>query len=57
MGNLDTRVKKLEKQCGETRCKAVLREDGDTEEEARERAGLADWAGQIIFISPTDAEL
>lgn len=57
MGNLDTRVKKLEEHYGETGCKVVLREDGDTDEEARERAGLTDWPGQIIFISPTDAEL
>ncbi len=57
MGNLDTRVKKLEQQYGTTGCKVVLLEDGETEEEARARAGLADWPGQIIFISPTDAEL
>jgi len=56
MRNLETRVKKLEKQCGETGYKLVLLEDGETEEEARERAGLADWPGHIIFISPADAE-
>lgn len=57
MRNLDTRVKKLEMQCGDTGYKLVLIEDGGTEEEARERAGLASWPGEIIFISPTDAEL
>ena len=57
MGNIDFRVKKLEKQHGEAGLKLVLLEDGETEEESRERAGLADWPGHIIFVSPTDALL
>ncbi len=57
MGNLDTRVKKLEKQCGATGYKLVFQDDRVTEEQARERAGLADCPGVIIFVSPRDALL
>ena len=45
---------------GEVCYKIVLTDVGETEEEARVRAGLTDWNGRIInviFVSQADARL
>lgn len=47
----------LAKELGETGYKLVVRMDGETEDEARERAGLAEWPGAVIFFSEIDAKL
>ena len=50
----------LAKQSGETGIKVLLLNDGETEQQARERMGLTDWTGHtlcVVFVSPTDANL
>lgn len=55
--NLESRITELERQHGGTGYKLVMRADGEAVNEARARAGLADWPGAIIFMSEADAEL
>lgn len=55
--NLESRIAELERQHGGTGYKLVVRADGETDSEARARAGLADWPGAIIFVSEADAKL
>jgi len=57
MGTIDHRVEALERQRGGTGYKLVVHADGETEVQARERAGLADWPGVIIYMSEADAKL
>lgn len=57
MATMKNRVRVLEQQSGATSYKLVMREDGETNDEARERAGLADWQGQVIFLSFADTKL
>ncbi|MEW6429452.1 MAG: hypothetical protein AB1568_15615 [Thermodesulfobacteriota bacterium] len=33
----------------------VIKTDGESEEAAKERAGMAEWRGQVLFISEDDA--
>lgn len=54
---LENRIAELERQHGGDGVKMILREDGETNEQARERAGLIGWAGQVIFVSFVDANL
>lgn len=44
----------LAKRNGESGLKLVVRADCEAEEEARERAGLADWPGLIICLDAID---
>lgn len=50
--SLRSRVEAIEaalaKQRGEYPFQLIWREDGETEAQARERAGLADWPGEVI---------
>ena len=59
--NLTKRVEAVEaalaKQSGETGYKLATRSDGESEAVARERVGLGDCRGQVVFLSPTDARL
>jgi len=54
---LEHRIVELERNHGRTGYKLVIRADGETDGEARERAGLAGWLGAIIFMSEADAKL
>lgn len=54
---LENRIEELERQHGGTGYKLVVRADGETNSEARVRAGLADWRGAIIFMSEADVKL
>jgi len=47
----------LAKQYGETGYKLVVRADDETDDQARERAGLTDWLGPVIYFSEADANL
>ena len=47
----------LAKELGETGYKLVVRMDGEAEDEARERAGLSEWPGPVVFFSEMDAKL
>lgn len=59
--NMAKRLEALEaalaKQSGDTDCRLVVRADGETDEQARERAGLAAWPGPVLFLSESDARL
>jgi len=57
MATLENRIAELERQHGGNGVKLVLRADGETDDEARARAGLAGWPGVIIFMSEADAKL
>lgn len=57
MATIESRIAALERQSGGTSYKLVMREDGETNDEARERAGLADWTGPVIVISFGDNKL
>lgn len=57
MATLESRITELERQHGGNGVKLVLRADGETDSEARARAGLADWPGDIIFLTGADAKL
>ena len=54
---LENRIAELERQHGGNDVKLILRADGETDDEARARAGLAVWPGVIIFMSESDAKL
>jgi len=54
---LENRIAELERQHGGNGVKLALRANGETDDEARARAGLADWPGVIIFMSESDAKL
>ncbi len=56
MATIQSRIAVLERQSG-AGYKLVLREDGETDDEARARAGLADVKGLIVFLSESDARL
>ncbi|MDZ4252669.1 MAG: hypothetical protein U1A72_08885 [Sulfuritalea sp.] len=47
----------LAKQYGETGYRLVVRADGETDNQARARAGLTDWRGPVIYFSEADANL
>lgn len=47
----------LAQQYGETGYKLVVRADGETDDQARERVGLAHWRGPVIYFSEADAKL
>lgn len=47
----------LAEQYGEAGYKRVVRADGETDDQARERAGLADWRGPVMYFSEADARL
>ena len=47
----------LAKQYGETGYKLLVRDDGETDDQARERAGLAGWLGPVIYFSEADTRL
>jgi len=55
---LTNRVKALEsalaKKNGQTGYKLVVRTDGESDNEARKRAGLAEWPGMVFFITEED---
>ena len=62
--NLTKRIEAVEKalaeQSGETGIKVLLLNNGETEQQARERMGLTDWNGKTIgvaFVSSIDANL
>lgn len=61
MSNLTKRLEAVEaalaKKCGDTDLKVIIREDDETSAQARERAGLTDWPGQVLCISFVDAKL
>ena len=54
---LENRIAELERQHGRNGVKLILRADGETDDEARELAGLAGWPGVIIFMSEADTKL
>lgn len=56
MATIQSRIALLERQSG-AGYKLVLREDGETDDEARARAGLADVKGLIVFLSESDSRL
>ena len=41
----------LQKQSNEVGYKLAFREEGETDEQAKARAGIADWTGPVIYIS------
>lgn len=47
----------LAKQRGDYGIKLAFLEEGETEEQARGRARLIDWKGELIFVSRIDANL
>lgn len=47
----------LAKQHGETGYRLVIRGEDESDDDARARAGLDEWAGPIIFLSIDDANL
>lgn len=53
MATIESRIAVLERQSG-AGYKLVLREDGETEDEARALAGLADMQGPFIYLSESD---
>ena len=59
--NLTKRLEAVEtalaKQLGELNYKLVIRNDDETEGEARIRTGLADWPGPIVFLRAVCANL
>lgn len=59
--NLTKRLEAVEsairKQCGEDAPKLILRNDDETDDEARARAGLADWPGVVVCLSEDDINL
>ena len=59
--NLAKRLEAVEaavaKELGETNYKMVWKENDQTEEEAKVKAGLSDFNGTIIFFSWDDANL
>lgn len=55
--NLESRIAELERQHGGAGYKLVLRTDGETDDEALARAGLAGWKGVVIFCNELDARL
>ena len=57
MATIEQRIAELERRHGGDGVKLILCEDGETKEQARERAGLIGWAGQVIFVSFVDAHL
>lgn len=57
MSKIEQRISALERQSGAASYKLVMRKDGETNDEAREREGLADWTGPVIFISFVDVKL
>lgn len=54
---LENRIAELERKHGGTSIKLVMRADGETDSEARARAGLADWPGVVVFMSEADVKL
>lgn len=57
MATLENRIAELERQHGGAGYKLVVRADGETDNEAQARAGLAGWPGRIIYMSEVDAKL
>lgn len=61
MSNLTKRLEAVEaalmKQCGDADLRVIVCEDGETSAQARVRAGLADWPGQVVCVSFMDARL
>ncbi|MDP3497939.1 MAG: hypothetical protein Q8R84_09825 [Candidatus Nitrotoga sp.] len=60
MATIESRVTALERQHGGDEYKLVKLvgcADGETANEARARAGLADWPGEIIFLTGADTKL
>lgn len=55
--NFESRIEDLERQYGKTGYKLVLRSDNETDDEAKGRAGLANWPGVVIFCNEIDAKL
>ena len=59
--NLSKRMEAIEsalaKQRGESGIWVVTREDGETDDQARDRLGLIDWSGQVVFLGFVDAKL
>lgn len=47
----------LAKQYGEAGYKLIVRAEGETDDQARERAGLKGWPGPVIYFSEADANL
>ena len=47
----------LAKQNGDTGYKIVVLADGESDNQARKRAGLADWPGLVFFITETDLKI
>lgn len=54
---MDALEAELDRQSGSQSMKVIIINDGETEAEARERNGLTDHKGQVIFISFVDAGL
>lgn len=60
MATIESRVTALERQHGGDEYKLVKLvgcADGETANEVRARAGLADWPGEIIFLTGADTKL
>ena len=60
MATIESRIAELERQHGGDGYKLVKFvgcADGETANEARARAGLADWPGPVIVISFGDTQL
>ena len=59
--NLTKRINAVEaalaRELGDLDYKLVIREDEETEDEARKRAGLTNWPGPVIFLSAVCATL
>jgi hypothetical protein len=55
MKSLSRRLERVEKRICPVGFEVVVQRDGETKEQARERAGLAEWPGTVIFISEADA--
>lgn len=47
----------MARQRGDLNYKLVVRADGETDDETKRRAGLADWQGPVIFISEIEAKI
>lgn len=54
---LETLELAIAKQRGDNLPKLVPRADEETDDEARARAGLADWPGTAVFLNKTDIDL
>lgn len=57
MKRLDVVEEAVAKKNGDYGLRLISRDDGETEEQARKRAGLGDWSGVVLCVTTLDDNL